>query len=205
MPLLSIHNFYTLFIDDLLFFGKECDTVDKGKGVMCMLKYKIVYSSRTGNTGRLAAAIYQGLAERSKDIEEVTGVTRTDEAEVYLVGFWTDCGTCSAEIRDFLKKLSAKKVLLFGTCGFGPSPEYYKKIEEQVRNLIPSDCEYLGCYICQGKMPIAVREKYQKMLADRKKKLLAENMIRNFDRALLHPDQSDCLQAISFVKQCVNE
>ena len=39
-----------------------------------MLKYKIVYSSRTGNTGFLAAAIYQGLMERSKDIEELTGI-----------------------------------------------------------------------------------------------------------------------------------
>jgi len=51
-----------------------------------MLKYKIVYSSRTGNTGRLAASIYQGLPGYSRDIEEVTKDTGSEDAETYLVG-----------------------------------------------------------------------------------------------------------------------
>lgn len=168
-----------------------------------MLKYKIVYSSRTGNTGFLAAAIYQGLMERSKDIEELTGNTRWDDAQTYMVGFWTDRGNCPPDTKEFLQKLSGKNVLLFGTCGFGPDQEYYHKIEEQVKQFIPSDCRYLGCFLCQGKMPMAVREKYQLMLKDRKKKLLAEKMIQNFDRALLHPDKKDCVDAVSFVKQSV--
>jgi len=54
-------------------------------------------------------------------------------------------------------------------------------------------------------MPMHVREKYQKMLQDRKQKPLAERLIRNFDRALLHPDQRDCMEAITFVKKCVME
>lgn len=168
-----------------------------------MLKYKIVYSSRTGNTGFLATAIYQGLLERSKDIEELTGNTRWDDAQTYIVGFWTDRGSCSSDTKEFLQKLSGKYVLLFGTCGFDPDQEYYHKIEEQVKQFIPADCRYLGCFICQGKMPMTVREKYQLMLADKKKKSLAEKMIHNFDRALLHPDQKDCVNAVSFVRQSV--
>lgn len=170
-----------------------------------MLKYKIVYSSRTGNTGRLAASIYQELPGYSRDIEEVTKDTGSEDAETYLVGFWTDRGSCSPDIRDFLKRLSRKRVLLFGTCGSGSDGDSYRKIEERVKQFISPDCIYLGCYICQGKMPMHVREKYQKMLQDRKQKPLAERLIRNFDRALLHPDQRDCMEAITFVKKCVME
>lgn len=74
-----------------------------------MLKYKVVYTSRTGNTGKLAAAIYQSLPEHEKDIEELTCDTCFKDAETYLVGFWTDKGDCPAHTREFLQKLSEKK------------------------------------------------------------------------------------------------
>ncbi|MBS6196704.1 MAG: flavodoxin [Clostridiales bacterium] len=166
------------------------------------MKYKVVYTSRTGNTEMLAASIYRALPEHGKDIEALTEETGWDDAETYLVGFWTDQGSCQPETKAFLKKLKGKKVLLFGTCGAGPSQEYYGQIEQRVREELPSDCGYLGCYLCQGKMPMAVREKYQQMLAgEKKKKAMAENMIKNFDRALLHPDREDCSRAVEFVRR----
>lgn len=165
-----------------------------------MLKYKVVYTSCTGNTGRLAAAIYQGLENCAKDIEELSADTRADDADTYLVGFWTDKGDCPPGIREYLKKLSGKRVLLFGTCGFDLDEDYYRTIEDQVKKHLPEDCVYLGCFLCQGKMPMSVREGYQMMLKDSKKKEAAENMIRNFDRALLHPDQEDYRNAIKYVR-----
>lgn len=166
-----------------------------------MLKYKVVYTSCTGNTGKLAAAIYQSLPEHEKDIEELTCDTGYEEAETYLVGFWTDKGDCPAQTREFLQKLSGKNVLLFGTCGFGQDKAYYQKIEDQVKSHLPSDCDYLGCYLCQGKMPMMVREKYEKLLADSSKKKMAEQMIRNFDQALLHPNEEDYKHAAEFVRK----
>lgn len=166
-----------------------------------MLKYKVIYTSRTGNTKKLAAAVYQSLPEQQKDIEELSDETRTEEAETYLVGFWTDRGNCPDDTREFLQKLSGKKVLLFGTCGFGQSSEYFQQIEERVKQWISSDCTYLGCFLCQGKMPITVREKYEKLLEDGQQKAMAERMIRNFDQAVLHPDRNDCEQAIEFVRR----
>lgn len=166
-----------------------------------MLDCKVVYSSRTGNTRRLAAVIYQSIPFSSKDIEELSDETREDDAKTYLVGFWTDRESCPQGIHEFLQKLSGKNVLLFGTCGFGGDAVYYKMIEEQVQKLIPSDCTYLGCYMCQGKMPISVREKYQKMLQDEKQKARAQELINNFDRALLHPDSRDFSEAEAFVRR----
>lgn len=74
-----------------------------------------------------------------------------------------------------------------------------------MKNCLSPDCTYLGCYFCQGKMPMAVRERYQKMLEDSTKKAMAENMIRNFDQALLHPDEKDCEEAVKFVRRMCDE
>ncbi|MFQ6804893.1 MAG: flavodoxin family protein BilS [Lachnospiraceae bacterium] len=168
------------------------------------MKYKIVYTSATGNTRNLAFAIYQALEERSKDIEELAPSTSTEDGEIYLVGFWTDKGTCPLATGEFLKRLSGKKVLLFGTCGMGSDPEYYAGIEQRVKSLVPNDCEYLGTFLCQGKMPRMVREKYESMLENKKTKELAKKMIANFDQALLHPDAEDYQRAIAFVRRvCV--
>lgn len=168
------------------------------------MKYKIVYTSHTGNTRNLAFAIYQALEGCSKDIEELGPDTRTDDGEIYLVGFWVDKGTCSLQTGEFLKKLSGRKVLLFGTCGMGSDPEYYKQIEGRVKELVPESCQYLGTFLCQGKMPRAVRNKYESMLNSRQTREMARKMIANFDQALLHPDTEDYRSAIEFVRRaCV--
>ena len=73
-----------------------------------------------------------------------------------------------------------------------------------MRSLVPEDCEYLGTFLCQGKMPRAVREKYEAMLDNKKTRELAKKMIANFDQALLHPDAEDYQRAIAFVRRvCV--
>ena len=105
------------------------------------MKYKIVYTSATGNTRNLAFAIYQALDERSKDIEELAPSTSPDDGEIYLVGFWTDKGTCPLATGEFLKRLSGNKVLLFGTCGTGGDPEYCAGGEGRVSGLVAQECE----------------------------------------------------------------
>lgn len=97
--------------------------------------------------------------------------------------------------------MNGKKVLLFGTCGFGGNQEYFAQIEKRVMEYLPPDCEYLGCYLCQGKMMMSVRTRYEQMLQNRQKKVMAEKMIENFDRALLHPDAEDLVRATEFVRR----
>ena len=82
----------------------------------------------------------------------------------------------------------------------GESPEYFKKIEENIRVFIEDDNEYLGAFICQGKMPIQVREKYNRMRnGDNDRQI--DTMIRNFDMAMLHPDMDDLEYAAHFVRK----
>ena len=166
------------------------------------MQYSIVFSSPTGNTEMLAQAIQNHLDGECCYYGKAAQAPLT--ADYIFVGFWTDKGTCPLATGEFLKRLSGKKVLLFGTCGTGGDPEYCAGVERRVRSLLPEDCEYLGTFLCQGKMPRAVREKYEAMLDNEKTRELAKKMIANFDQALLHPDAEDYRRAIAFVRRvCV--
>lgn len=164
------------------------------------MKTQVLYKSRTGNTEMLAKSIFEAIPGKQKDIAPLDGQTDYDMGDLYFIGFWTDRGTASVDVLDYLGSLQGKKIALFGTCGMGNSPAYYKKLEENIRVFIEDDNEYLGSYICQGKMPISVRQKYTGMRTE-KNAAQVDAMIQNFDRAMLHPDRQDLQNARMFVNQ----
>ncbi len=149
------------------------------------MKYAVVYSSRTGNTRSLAERIVQVLG-KDGCIYEGCADERAYEADTIYVGFWTGMGTCDESISAFLSKAVDKDIFLFGTAGFGGSQEYFSKILGNVKKNMNPTCRLTGSFMCQGRMPASVREKYLRM--DPAK---SGPMIENFDRALSHPDGND--------------
>lgn len=164
------------------------------------MKVQVLYTSKTGNTEKIAKAIFEAIPGQKKDISELNSRSDYDMADIYFIGFWTDRGTASVEVLDYLSSLQGKKIALFGTCGMGEDPEYYKRIEENVKVFIEDGNAYLGSFMCQGKMPIQVRQKYQKMKTPENEKRI-NAMIQNFDKALLHPDDTDIKNAKRFVQK----
>lgn len=157
----------------------------------------VVYSSVTGNTRKVANEIFAAIPGDKKDIQSIEEYNGKD-ADTFFVGFWTDRGTCSADIIDLLSCLQGKNVALFGTCGMGRNQKYYDEIRDKVKVFIPDDCRYLGTYMCQGKMPIQVRRKYEQWLTGNPHPEQVKRMIQNFDEALLHPDREDLKKAAAF-------
>ncbi len=167
-----------------------------------MKQYKVVFVSKTGNTKKVAMAIYDGIDAQWKDIVDLEEEPRcAADADVYFIGFWVNRGSASLDILEYLGELEGKKIALFGTCGFKNDEAYQKKIEQQVTAWIPENSEYLGCFFCQGKMGASVRKKYEQMREDPKMEKIAEQMIRNYDEALLHPDHTDLERAYQFAKE----
>ncbi len=154
------------------------------------MTYAVVYSSRTGNTKKLAEAIYGRLGP-----QECVYMGPPDgkalEAERIFAGFWTDKGSCDGESARFLEGLGGREVFLFGTAGFGGDPGYFERILLQVKKKLPSDARAAGCYMCQGRMPIQVRQRYEAMEGQPGAPENLAGMIENFDRALSHPDPLD--------------
>lgn len=161
------------------------------------MKYLVVYTSRTGNTEKIAAEIFAALPGVSKDIQRVEEVR--GDAKLYFVGFWNDKGTCSGSIMDFLSSLHGKQVALFGTCGMGGSEEYFKQVSKRVEALIPDDDEFLGSFLCTGRMPPQVLERY-KMMQERQGSPQLRRMIKAYEEGMLHPDEKDLEKARQFVE-----
>ena len=164
----------------------------KRNGVINMGKerYSILFSSMTGNTKELADAIREILPEETLDY---FGLCKDadPQSEILYIGFWTDKGTADEATTTLLKSLRNKKIFLFGTAGFGGSEEYYEKVLHNVRENIDPSNQIVGEYMCQGKMPMAMRERYVKMKEDPNHKPNLDMLIENFDRALSHPDKAD--------------
>ena len=98
------------------------------------MKIAIVYSSNTGNTKIIAEAIKEELS--NEDIVYFGKPENNIEADIYIVGSWTDKGNCSSEIKEFLTKLNYKKIAYFGTAGFGGQVEYYQTLFNRVKKNI---------------------------------------------------------------------
>ena len=76
---------------------------------MSSMKTQVLYKSRTGNTEMLAKTIFEAIPGNSKDIALLDGQTNYDMADLYFIGFWTDRGTASVEVLDYLGSLEGKK------------------------------------------------------------------------------------------------
>ncbi|MDB1935120.1 flavodoxin family protein [Clostridium tertium] len=165
------------------------------------MKIAIVYDSITGNTKKIAE-------ELKKEINGLNlvyfGEPQNVEADLYIVGSWTDKGMCSKKIIEFLKQLKNKKIAYFGTAGFGGSKEYYEKLSNRVKEIIDSSNEVLGYFHCQGKMPMSIRDRYVKLITDNPEDKNIQVSIENFDEALLHPNYEDIINAKKWIKSIVS-
>lgn len=166
------------------------------------MRYSIVYSSNTGNTRQLAEEI-----EKQLPAGELVYCGAPDtaalQAEVLFVGFWTDKGSCDEKVAELLKQADGKTVYLFGTAGFGQSQQYFDQILARVRENLPAGAVYGGGFMCQGRIPQAVRSRYEAMQAKEPENARYKMLIENFDAALAHPNTDDLEAAAAWAKGCL--
>lgn len=166
------------------------------------MEYLVVYASKTGNTQKIAMEIFNALPGKSKDVQKIEELN--GEADTYFVGFWNNRGTCSSEIINLLSDLHGKRVALFGTCGMGGSQAYFDQVSKQVEAFVPDDCEYLGAFMCAGRMPSKILDKYKQM------QLINDTpqvrmMIQAYEEGMLHPDGADIRSAREFTRRVIQE
>lgn len=159
------------------------------------MKIAIVYASETGNTAQIAQAIREGC--QGHEIVAFGPLSRdVGEAELIFVGSWTDKGTCAPVVKEFLQRLHGKRVALFGTAGFGLSEMYFASLSDRFRAEVPEENQVLGYLVLsRGRMPPAVRARYETQLKEKPGDARLENMLRAYDQALSHPDGTDLADA----------
>ncbi|MBC5580402.1 flavodoxin family protein [Anaerofilum sp. BX8] len=168
------------------------------------MKYAVVYISKTGNTAKVARAIREALPEGSCVAYGAPGEAAA-RADLIFAGSWTDKGACSGEMAAFLAGLSGKKVALFGTAGFGGSQEYFDTVLARMAKALPADCSMAGGFLCQGRMPQAVKTRYEAMVKAQPMDAQARAMLDNWALAYPHPDEADLEAARAFARRVVRE
>lgn len=175
------------------------------------MKYAIVFDSVTGNTEMLANKARETLGGRDClyfGHPDAEGAAAAQDADLILVGSWVDKGSCSKGMTEFLGGLVGKRVFLFGTCGLGGSQAYFDTMLGHFAKNLPETAQLMGQFMCQGKMPAAVRKRYELMLEQDESEMRPDiqkqfqfafhgdrervkAMIDNFDAALVHPTDED--------------
>ena len=123
-------------------------------------RYSILYSSKTGNTKKLAEKIREILPE---------------------------------------------EIFMFGTAGFGGSEAYFQQVLGKVKESVDESNTVMGEFMCQGKMPQSVRDRYVKMKEKPDHAPNLEELIQNFDRALSHPDNEDLERLGTIIRRNLTE
>ena len=167
-----------------------------------IMKIAIIYSSKTGNTELLANTINDTV--NKQDVVYFGKPSKTlPEAELYFIGSWTDKGNASEDILNCLKQLKNKKIAFFATAGFGQDEHYYQTLFERVKQNIDTSNEVFDPFYCQGKMPMAVRERYVSLMTTHPEDKKLQVSIENFDQALTHPDKNDLDHLKSWVQKLI--
>lgn len=171
------------------------------------VSYSIIYSSRTGNTALLAKQIRTCLKEdlcnyyiETESLLKQDFKEQLEHTSIIFIGFWTDKGTCDENTFTILKELKGKKVFLFGTAGFGGDVIYFDKIISNVKRIIDASNEILGSYMCQGRMPEGIKQKYIELLEKNPSDRQFQRMIQNYEIAESHPDIQDLENLDSILK-----
>jgi len=114
------------------------------------MKALVVYSSKTGNTRRLAETVHSGLAE-PKTLAAVEQAPDPSAYDWVAVGFWLRAGKPDPEAAAFLKRLGAQRLFLFATHGAEAESDHVRQALEQARELAPQAI-LAGTFACPGEV-----------------------------------------------------
>lgn len=203
--------------------GRNSSVIEKAhpgvlhKKLVSVMKYAVIWDSKTGNTQTLGEAltqdltnmdggelVYAGPLHTATNSIAISDTTLTD-TDVILFGFWCDKGDCTPEAANFLSSLTHEHLFLFGTAGFGGSAEYFNQILQRVKSHVPHTVTLLGEYMCQGKMGSSVRARYEQMLKEDLGNSRVHAMLDNFDKALSHPNSQDIASVISMAHKALKQ
>ncbi len=123
------------------------------------MNFLIVYFTQTGNTRKVAEAIYKAL-EGNKEIKSLDQVADWEGYDLIFVGFPIIAFGPAPQAKESLKKFgSGKKIALFITHA---SPEGEEALEEWLgkcrQAAVEAGAQLVGMFHCQGELSAQIAE-----------------------------------------------
>jgi len=157
-----------------------------------MMKILVTYLSQTGNTKKIAEAIFESL-EEDKTIEPMDEVQEIDDYSLIFIGFPVHSHSVPYKTESFLRQIpGGKKIALFSTHGSLPGGPLATEALEHAA-VTASKAKVLGTFSCRGKVSMAALEVLSKSPEHKSWAEMAPS-------SQTHPDEGDLEDARSFAK-----
>ena len=159
----------------------------------------VIYSSRTGNTKKVAKQLAEALGASCHSVKDTSAVS---EGATLCIGTWIDRGTADAGAKKYIESLRRRRVFLYGTLGAEPDSEHAEKCIANIRALFDPSNEILGAILVQGAIDPMLIEMFKSMPKDNVHAFTEENAAR-YAAAASHPDENDFAQVIAAAKEAL--
>lgn len=147
------------------------------------MKSLIIYSSKSGNTRKLADAVQSFLPGETicKSVDEKPA---TDGFDLVCVGFWFQSGKADSNTAELLQELDSQAPLfLFATHGAAVDSDHARSGMKQAEELA-APCRVIGTFSCQGEVSPGLLAKVESMDPP-------PPWIKDAPNAAGHPDDED--------------
>lgn len=156
------------------------------------MKALVTYYSETGNTEKLANAIYEGIEHSEKEIFPIAEVKEVKGYDLVFLGFPVMASSVPARAEQFLKGLpEGTNLAVFATHGSLRGGQLAVTAFDYAMSLAPT-CKVVGTFGCRGKVKDSV---IQALLKKPEHKAWAEEAQSS---AYGHPDEADLADGRDF-------
>lgn len=165
------------------------------------MKVAIIYSSRTGNTEKLAKAMFSKSSEET-EIYDINNIPPLESFDIVFLGFWVYKGSVDPKMSKVIQNIENKNVAFFGTLGAYPDSEHAQKVINNVNEILEKN-NVLGSFLCQGRVDSAIQKKHGTKSYSSSKHPMTPERMKRLKEAELHPDERDINNIIQFMNQIV--
>ncbi|WP_374125210.1 flavodoxin family protein [Leptotrichia hongkongensis] len=156
----------------------------------------VVFSTSTGNTKKIADAIFSVLKDKDKKITDVNEINtiNINEYERIIIGGWIDKGEIDEKAKEFLTKLKNKKLGLFVTMGGNPETDREKNCFQEIKKSLEKNGNIVEkTFVCQGAIDPNLINKFREMTKQGTAGPFAATPEREarWAEAAKHPDEKD--------------
>ncbi len=150
----------------------------------------VTYSSKTGNTKKVAEAIAK-VMPAGTDFMEIAAVKNVENYEAIIVGFWIDQSHPNDEALEFIKSIHNKKVGYFFTLGAYPDSKHAEDCHKTTMELFTANGNTVtASFCCQGKIDPELTKKFMDLPKDHPH-YMDEARKKRHEEAAKHPDEKD--------------
>lgn len=163
------------------------------------MKTLVVYSSRTGNTKKVAEAVFSAMPEGC-EIHPVETAPGPEGYDLVALGYWVDKGLPDSLAQSYMTKIKNKNVALFGTLGAWPDSDHARSCMEEAVKMLETN-NIVATFMCQGKVDPRLVEMMEKKNIEGHK-MTPERKAR-LEEAAKHPDEKDLENAFIVFSKAV--